>query len=129
MNIQYNRSFERLSEKAFGKHCTFICWISILERVQAAPRNPIVTTKQGCISQTNFYWLQLSLTVEPFNMFITIQQWLYYVIFRLASSKDSTNLSYKKKTEETVGVTLTVKVIRMSEDLFQVNRTTQVTIY
>lgn len=48
---------------------------------------------------------------------------------RLASSKDSTNLSYKKKTEETVGVTLTVKVIKMTEDFFQVNRTTQVTIY
>lgn len=62
-------------------------------------------------------------------MFITIQQWLYNVIFRLASSKDSTNLSYKKKTEETVGVTLTVKVIKMIEDFFQVNRTTQVTIY
>ena len=61
-------------------------------------------------------------------MFITIQQWLYNVIFRLASSKDSTNLSYKKKTEETVGVTLTAKVIKMIEDFYQVNRT-QVTIY
>lgn len=40
---------------------------------------------------------------------------------RLASLKDSTNPSYKK-TEETVGVTLTVKMIKMTEDVFQTER-------
>lgn len=45
-------------------------------------------------------------------------------IFRLASSKDSTSLSYNKKTEETVGVTLTVKAVNMIEDFFQIERIT-----
>lgn len=39
-----------------------------------------------------------------------IIQWFF---FRLASLKDSTNPSYKKKTEETVGITLTVKAMMM----------------
>lgn len=69
----------------------------------SSTEKPYSNNKTRLYLQTNFYWLQLSLTVETFNMFITIQQWLYYVIFRLASSKDSTNLSYKKKIEETVG--------------------------
>lgn len=43
---------------------------------------------------------------------------------RLASLKDSTNPSYKKKTEETVGVTLTVKAMMMMiKEFFQNERT------
>lgn len=42
---------------------------------------------------------------------------------RLASLKDSTNPSYKKKTEERVGVTLTVKAMMttMSKDFQRTN--------
>lgn len=40
---------------------------------------------------------------------------------RPASLKDNTNLSYKKKTEETVGVTSTVKAM-MIKDFFQIER-------
>lgn len=45
---------------------------------------------------------------------------------RLASLKDSTNPSDKKKTEERVGVTLTVKAMMMIKDFFQRTNKTQV---
>lgn len=46
----------------------------------------------------------------------------YITIFRLDSLKDSTNLSYKKKTEETAGVMLTAKAMMMIKDFFQIER-------
>lgn len=41
---------------------------------------------------------------------------------RLASLKDSTNLSSKKKTEETAGATLTARATMMIKDFFQIER-------
>jgi hypothetical protein len=55
-------------------------------------------------------------------MLTYISNCFYNSIFRLASLKDNTNLSYKKKTEGIVGVMSTVKAIMKIKDC-QIERT------